>query len=125
VRRMHGAWLFGVDATEQELETANAAMEELERLGAHSADVIARWMRVHGIHGVKDDTEQCPLTHWLRQATGDPRLRVGRYHVTGYRSTAERSAPLDVWRIDDPPATHTEFIRRFDDGAWPELTIDP
>jgi len=32
---------------------------------------------------------------------------------------------LDVWRIDDPPATHTEFIRRFDDGAWPELAIDP
>jgi hypothetical protein len=125
VRRMHGAWLFGVDATEQELETANAAMEELERLGAHSADVIARWMRVHGIHGVKGDTEQCPLTHWLRQATGDSRLRVGRYHLTGYRSTAERSAPFDVWRIDDPPATYTEFIRRFDDGAWPELTIDP
>jgi hypothetical protein len=60
VRLMHGAWLYGADATEQELETANAAMEELERLGAHSADVIARWMRVHGIHGVKGDTEQSP-----------------------------------------------------------------
>jgi hypothetical protein len=31
---------------------------------------------------------------------------------------------VDVWRVDDPPASHTEFIRRFDDGAWPELTAD-
>jgi hypothetical protein len=51
-------------------------------------------------------------------------LRVGRYHVTGYRSTPEQPASVDVWRIDDPPATHTEFIRRFDDGAWPDLIAD-
>ncbi len=57
----HGAWSFGVNAAEAELETAREIMEELERLGAHSADVLARWMRVHGLRGVKGDTEQCPL----------------------------------------------------------------
>jgi hypothetical protein len=125
MRLVHGAWSFDLNATEDELETAEAAMEELERIGAHSADVVARWMRVYGMHGIKGDIEQCPIVHWLRQTTGDPLLRVGRYHVTGYRSTPERPAPVDVWRIDDPPATHTEFIRRFDDGAWPQLSIDP
>ncbi len=125
MKLMHGAWSFGVNATEEELETAEATMQELERIGAHSADVVARWMHVYGMHGVKGDTEQCPITHWLRQTTSDPLLRVGRYHVTGYRSTPERPAPVDVWRIDDPPASHTEFIRRFDDGAWPELSTDP
>ncbi len=124
MRLMHGAWLFGVNATEEELETANAAMEELERIGGHSADVVARWMHVHGMHGIKGDTEQCPLTQWLRHTTSDPLLRVGRYHITGYHRTAERPAPIDVWRIDDPPATHSEFIRRFDEGTWPELTTD-
>ena len=68
----HGAWSFGVNATEAELETADAVMEELERIGAHSADVLARWMRVHGLRGVKGDTEQCPLAGWLRHSTGDP-----------------------------------------------------
>ena len=121
----HGAWSFGVHATKAELETASAVMEELERLGAHSADVVARWMRVHGLHGVKGDTDQCPLARWLRHSTGDPLLRVGRYHVTGHRGAPEQPARVDVWRIDDPPATHTEFIRRFDDGAWPELFTDP
>ncbi len=125
MKLMHGAWSFGVNATEEELETAEATMQELERIGAHSADVVARWMHVYGMHGVKGDTEQCPITQWLRQTTGDPLLRVGKYHVTGYRSTPERPAPVDVWRIDDPPVTHTEFIRRFDDGAWPELSTDP
>lgn len=120
----HGAWSFGVNATEDELETAKTVMEELERLGAHSADVVARWMHVHGLHGIKGDTDQCPMASWLRQSTGDPLLHVGRYHVTGCRGTPERPAPADVWRIDDPPDTHTEFIRRFDQGAWPELTID-
>ena len=120
----HGAWSFGVNATQAELETAREVMEELERLGEHSADVLARWMRVHGLRGVKRDTEQCPLAGWLRHRTGDPLLQVGRYHVTGRRSTPERHFPVDVWRVDDPPATHTEFIRRFDDGAWPELTAD-
>jgi hypothetical protein len=124
MKLVHGAWSFGVNATEEELETANAAMEELERFGAHSADVVARWMHAYGLQGVKADTEQCPLARWLRETTGDPLLRVGRYHVTGCRSTPERPAPADVWRIDDPPATHTEFIRRFDDGDWPELTTD-
>jgi len=120
----HDAWSFGVNPTEAELETAHAVMEELERLGAHSADVVARWMRVYGMQGVKGDTEQCPVARWLRQATGDPLLRVGRYHVSGYRDAPEQPARVDVWRIDDPPATHTEFIRRFDDDAWPELTTD-
>jgi len=114
-----------VDATDAERETGRAAMDELERLGAHSADVLARWMRVHGLHGVKGDTEQCPVARWLRQATGDPLLRAGRYHVTGYRRTPEQPSPVDVWRVDDPPATHTEFVRRFDDGDWPELATDP
>ena len=124
MRLMHGPWWFGVSATEEELETANAAMEELQRLGAHSADVVARWMHVHGIQGVKGDIEQCPLARWLRQATGDPLLEVGRHQITGRRSIPERRYPVDVWRIDDPPPTHTEFIRRFDDDAWPELTTD-
>ncbi len=71
------------------------------------------------------DTEQCPVAQWLRQTTGNPLLRVGAYHVSGYRSGPEHPAPVDVWRIDDPPATHTEFVRRFDDGAWPQLRTDP
>jgi len=124
VRLAHGAWSFGVTATQAELATATAVMEELERLGGHSADVVARWMHAYGLHGVKGDTEQCPAARWLRHTTGDPPLRVGRYHVTGYRSTPERPASVDVWRIDDPPVTHTEFIRRFDNGAWPGLTTD-
>jgi hypothetical protein len=125
VRLAHGAWSFGVAATEAELETARAAMDELERLGGHSADVVARWMHVRGLHGVQGSTEQCPLAHWLRQATGDPLLRVGRYHVSGYRHTPDQPSLVNVWRIDDPPATHTEFVRRFDEGDWPELTADP
>jgi class 3 adenylate cyclase len=125
MKLVHGTWLFGVNATEDELETAEAAMQELQRIGAHSGDVVARWMHAYGLYGVRGDTEQCPVARWLRQATGDPLLRVGRYHVSGYRSTPERPAPVDVWRIDDPPATHTEFIGRFDDGVWPQLSIDP
>jgi len=89
---MHGAWLFGVNATEEELETANAAMEELERIGGHSADVVARWMHVHGMHGIKGDTEQCPLTQWLRHTTSDPLLRSAG--ITSLATTAPLSGPL-------------------------------
>ena len=121
----YGAWSFGMDATEAELEMAGVVMEELERLGAHSADVVARWMHIHGLQGVKGDVQQCPLARWLRDRSGDPGLQVGRYHVTGRRSLPDRPVPVDVWRVEDPPATHTEFIRRFDDGAWPELLADP
>ncbi len=121
---VHGTWSLDANATEAELETANAVMAELERLGAHSADVIARCMHVYGVRGVKDDIKECPLARWLRQTTGVVLLRVGRYHVTGYRSMPEQPLSVDVWRVDDPPATHTEFICRFDDGAWPELTAD-
>src|SRR6266542_2167187 len=53
MRLVHGAWSFGVNATEEELETAEATMQELERIGAHSADVVARWMHVYGMHGVR------------------------------------------------------------------------
>jgi hypothetical protein len=122
VKLAHGAWSFGVNATAAELETANAVMALLERIGAHSADVVARWMHVHGRHGVKGDTEQCLVARWLRQAIGDPLLRVGAYHVYGYRRAPEQRAPIEVWRVADPPATFTDLVRRFDDGAWPELT---
>ncbi len=98
MRRMHGAWQFGVDATEQELETANAAMEELERLGAHSADVIARWMRVHGIHGVKGDTEQCPLT---LAAPGHRRPTAPSRQVPRHRLSQPRRAVRPVGRVAD------------------------
>jgi hypothetical protein len=119
----HGAWIFGDDATADELATANAVVQELEHIGAHAPDVVARWMRVCGLRGVMGDVEQCLITTWLRQVTGDPLLQVGRYHVTGYRSTPDRSAPIKVWRIDNPPAILPELIRRFDDGTWPELLV--
>jgi hypothetical protein len=119
---IHGAWSLGVDATEAELEEANAVMREVARIGAHSADVVARWMHTLGMHGVKGDPHECVLVRWLRQATGAPLLSVGRYHVTGYRRSPGRSSLLEVWRIHDPPATQAEVVRRFDDDAWPELT---
>lgn len=122
---VHGAWLLGTTPTTAELETANAVMRELERIGAHSANVVARCMHVYGMRGVKGDTSQCILARWLHLTSGTDLLFVGRYHVTGYRRSPGRRAPVEVWRIDDPPATHTEVIRRFDEGAWPELTIGP
>jgi hypothetical protein len=119
---IHGAWSMGVEATEAELEEASAVMRELGRIGAHSPDVVVRWMHTFGMQGVKGDPQECVLARWLRQSTGIPLLSVGRHHVTGYRRSAGRSLLLEVWRIHDPPATQTEVVRRFDDDAWPELT---
>jgi hypothetical protein len=120
---IHGAWSLGVNATDAELEEANAVMREMARIGAHSADVVARWMHTLGMHGVKGDPRECVLVRWLRQATGVGLLRVGRYHVTGYRQSEGQYWPVqvEVWRIDNPPATHTELVGRFDNDAWPEL----
>jgi hypothetical protein len=118
---VHGAWSMGVNATEAELQDAGAAMAELARIGTHSADVVARWMHAFGMQGVKGDPEECVLVGWLRLATGVSLLSVGRYHVTGHRRSPGCSSPVEVWRIHDPPATHTEVVRRFDDDAWPEL----
>ncbi len=121
---IHGAWLLGTNPTTAELETANAVMRELERLGGHSADVVARCMHAYGMQGVKGDTSECILARWLRKTSSGRLLSVGRYHVTGYRSVPRR-APVEVWRIDNPPTAHTEFVHRFDEGAWLELTIEP
>ena len=118
---VHGAWSLGVEATESELDQANAVMKEVARIGAHSADVVARWMHTIGMQGVRGDPHECVLVRWLRQATGVPLISVGRHHVTGYRPSPGRSSRLEVWIITDPPATHTEVIRRFDHDAWPEL----
>lgn len=52
---VHGAWSLGVNATEAELKAASVVMEELERIDAHSADVVARCMHVYGMQGVKGD----------------------------------------------------------------------
>jgi len=124
VHLVHGAWSLGVNATEAELKAASVVMEELERIGAHSADVVARCMHVYGMQGVKGDWKECLLARWLRRTTGVRLLRVGRYHVTGYRDTPGQPSSVEVWQIHDPPATHTEVVRRFDDGGWPELATD-
>lgn len=97
----------GVDA-----EQIAAKVVELEALGEPGK--IVDHLLHEGVFGVLGDARECPLAVYLQRATGEAVCVVSyAWHVH------TRRKPWPCGPISGPLR---EFVRRFDQGCYPELT---
>jgi hypothetical protein len=89
--------------------------EALAALPSHP-DAIAARLGAYGIRGVRGDSCNCPVVHYL---TG-----LGFDAVVVDEDTAVARAG-GVTQSARTPHAVAEFILGFDGGAWPELVSDP
>lgn len=79
-----------------------------------TSDGIAAHLAAKGIRGVREMPGCCPVANYLTEA-GFHLVEVNDDEVS---ADEER-------RCIDTPANIASFVRRFDDGEWPELVSEP
>lgn len=92
----------------------HAAMDKLAALG--SSQAIAEFLQVEGVTGMRDYGHACPVSWYLRRATGW-RATVS---PTAW-SLRARDLPAGMRRRSRTPQPIREFIVDFDGGRYPEL----
>ncbi len=82
-----------------------------------TADGIAAHLRAKGIRGVRENPDCCPIANYLSGTGGlyGPDVDPSRIDAFTDEGDAEQVCT---------PAHIAEFVRRFDDGEWPELVLD-
>src|ERR1044072_6415942 len=93
------------------LDTRDEVHEALRNLG-ETSDEIAMQMRAKKVKGVPKKDTSCPIAHYLANEFPALRFKVQTYYVEVHNSS--------ILIIDNPIPVRT-FVRRFDNGEFPEL----
>lgn len=92
--------------------TVSEAIEKLASAG--TPDQIALELESHNIRAVRDCATSCAVAEYL--------CKVTNVDTAVYVASGIRHADSTTWgRICDTPENVGEFIRRFDDGRYPNL----
>lgn len=92
--------------------------EYLSALGATEQDVINN-LRIQRVKGIKKSNCDCPIIRGIRKYCSTPGAQYLRALAPGLLS-------YDDCQIMDPdcPAPVAEFMRKFDEGLYPEFEIN-
>ena len=91
--------------------------EAFSKLDGLEADDIARFLKDQGIVGVKGDPAACVISRYMVTMTGAQACVASPLTITVW----EGPEYFDVVFASPASPAVAEFIRRFDDGAYPEL----
>lgn len=80
---------------------------DLEDLG-DTADEVAVTLARYGVTGLRGKVRECPIARWATNLYGEP-VSVGCESMSAI-----------TWEVSLPEAV-VDFVRRFDDGLYPEL----
>ncbi len=91
----------------------------LGALGTRGEDVAAT-LASAGVHGLRDNGEQCALAAYLHVVLGsDPRVQAVKVGTRATAITGSRWWPRTV-TVAHPRAVE-DFVRAFDQGTFPHL----
>lgn len=96
--------------------TLRQAIRKLTCSNRRSADQIARYLEKQGIKGKRNSSVQCPVARWLRQELGGTVLT--RAYSVMYYGPFPR---VVKYGYGD---SLKEFVKRFDNGGFPNLLDD-
>jgi hypothetical protein len=94
-------------------KTLAQVLEMITHLG--SCYVIAHMLHDHGIKGFRYQSDDSPLSRWIRWETGAARCEIDPQEIGILYAGSDRAV------YEYTPELVTDFERRFDRGEFPSL----
>ena|ERR1051325_3806349 len=84
------------------------------------AESIKEFLKLMDVKGYPQDEESCPISNWIRRSNPDCVVTTTQT-IAVYRNIYAIYDPSEEYQIS--PAV-LDFIRKFDEGLFPELEIE-